>query len=204
MGADKRGSTVTWRLRAGKKRVFDTPPGDAQPPPAHPPSPTQILPKDRGMTTVSVQRGFAPLHSHTRDRPLCLLGGSGSGLGGGRGVAERRQARCRKDAFFLHGGATSRWSHVYLRPTDWKSQRVLSKPTAATDSGWCVRGVCFTRFLEDGARDPPGGEQKEAISANGPCPPPPPPRPSRISLTPTAPRGPQGRTGLLLQIGPNL
>ena len=61
LGADKRGSTVTWRLRAGKNRVFDTPPGDAQPPPAHPPSPTQILPKDREGDLESVSGGgFAP------------------------------------------------------------------------------------------------------------------------------------------------
>ena len=42
-------------------------------------SPTQIPPKGRGMTTVCVV-GANPHLSHSHDRPLCLLGGSGSGF----------------------------------------------------------------------------------------------------------------------------
>ena len=63
LGADKRGSTVTWRLRAGKNRVFDTPPGHAQPPPAQPPSPTQTLPKYRGRSRECEWWGLRPHHA---------------------------------------------------------------------------------------------------------------------------------------------
>merc|ERR1712086_399627 len=68
--------------------------------PCPPPRPdAQILPKYRGMTTVCVQRGFAPLHSHTRDRPLYFGRIWASGLGGGHGwlTAQTRCITCSDD-----------------------------------------------------------------------------------------------------------
>ena len=59
----------------------------------------QILPKYRGMMTVCLQRGFAPLHSDTQDRPLYFgrIWASGLGVGHGWLTAQTRCIRASDD-----------------------------------------------------------------------------------------------------------
>merc|ERR1712194_258676 len=92
LGRDKRGVSVVWSVRAGRFPYLWT----------LPPGPNQILPKDRGMTNVCVGGGEAP-PTHTLQIALCLLGGSGSGLGE---VSRGREID-------PHGRTTPRTRHVY-------------------------------------------------------------------------------------------
>ena len=62
---------------------------------AHPPSPTQAPPKDRGRSRECEWWGLPPPCRLLSS--LCILGGPGSGLGWAW-VAERRWARCRSSS----------------------------------------------------------------------------------------------------------